>query len=221
VKILIESAALDVIRWALDSRLADGVFVTPAALDEDAFGVAPLAQVESITRLSSAPVIVVVGAIAADDLHQNGRELARASDTVAVAVPFVDDGIVALQRLAVEGVRTAATFVVTPAQALLAAKVGATQVCVAVEELDAHGHDPSLTLRDIRKIFDRHGIECEVVAVTTHSPRLVTAAFVAGADSVVVSAPTLRALMQHPLTDRALDRLLGEVSRHHRPRPDE
>jgi transaldolase len=219
MKLLLESAALDVIRWALDAGLADGVYVTPAALDADAFGIEPAQQVEAIARLSTSSVIVVIGAVAADDLHREGRELARRSDSVVAAVPFVDDGIVALRKLTSEGQRTGATFIVTAAQALLAAKAGAAYVAVAVDHLDAHGHDPVLALREIRALFDRHGVECEVIAVASTSPRLATAALVAGADAVVVTPGTLRALIQHPLTDRALDQLLGEVSRRPRPHP--
>jgi transaldolase len=218
MKILLESAALDAIRWALESRLADGVFLTPSALDADAFGIEAPAQVESISRLGTTPIIVTVGALAVDDLHKQGRELAKVADNVVVAIPFVEDGITALRRLTSEGIRTAATFVATPAQALLAAKVGAAHVCVEVEQLDAHSHDPATTLRDTRALFDRHGIECDVVAVAARSARLVTASFVAGADAVAVTSETLRTLIQHPLTDRSLDQLLGELSR--RPRHD-
>lgn len=218
MKILLESAALDAIKWALQSQLADGVFLTPSALDTDAFGMEAAAQVESISRLGTTPIIVTVGALAVDDLHRQGRALAKVADSVIVAIPFVEDGITALRRLTSEGVRTAATFVVTPAQALLAAKTGAAQVCIEVEQLDTHGHDPSVTLRDTRALFDRHGIECDVIAVAAKSARLVTSSFVAGADAVAVTSETLRTLIQHPLTDRSLDQLLGELSR--RPRHD-
>jgi transaldolase len=218
VKIFLESAAIDAIRWALDTHLADGVFVTPAALDTDAFGIAAVAQVESISRITSEPVLVTVGAVTADDLHREGKELAKLADHVVVALPFVEDGIAAMNRLSTEGFHVAATFVVTPVQALLAAKVGAAYVCVSIDELDAHGHDPSLVLRETRALFDRHGIESELVAVSGTSARLVTMAFVAGADAVAVTADTLRKLAQHPLTDRALDHMLGELSRRPRSR---
>jgi transaldolase len=216
VRILLESAALDAIRWALDARLADGVFVTPAALDADAFGIEPHAQVESIARIATSPVIVTVGAVAAADLETQARDLAKISEHVVVALPFVDDGITVMRRLSADGVRLAAMFIVTPAQAVLAAKVGAAHVCVAVSELEAHGHDPSAVLRETRELFDRDGIESDLVAVAATSSRFVTSAFAAGADGVVVTADTLRSLIQHPLTDRAVDRMLGEVSR--RPR---
>ena len=218
MKILLQSAALDSIRWALEAGFADGVFVTPSVLDADAFGVELPVQVEMITRLGTGPVFVTVGAVAADDVYRDGRELARVADHVVIAVPFVEDGATALRRLTSDGVRTAATYIVSPAQAVLAAKAGAEHVCVAVDQLDAHGHDASVVLREIRVIFDRHGVECEVVAVAADSARLVTSAFVDGADAVAVAPSTLRTLVQHPLTDRALDHLLADISRRPRQR---
>src|SRR6185436_16095592 len=98
-------------------------------------------------------------------------------------------------------------------------KAGAAYVCVEAEQMDAHGHDPTQAIRDIRAVFDRHAIECDVVAVATRSARLVTGSFVAGADAVVVNNDTLRGLMQHPLTDRLLDQMLGEISRRPRAHP--
>jgi transaldolase len=218
MKLLLESAALDSIRWALDARLADGVFVTPAALDADAFGIEPAAQVEAVARIATSSLLVTVGAVSADDLHRQARELAKIADHVIVALPFVEDGIIAMKRLSSEGVRVAATFIVTSAQALLAAKVGAAQVCVAVDELDAHGHDPSIVLREARSLFDRHGIESDIVAIAAGSVRLVSTGFLSGADAVALRPAALRALTQHPLTDRAMDQMLGELVRRPRQR---
>jgi len=216
MSVFLASAALDAIRWAVDSHLADGVFVTPAILDTDAFGVAPAAQVESITRVADVPVLVVVGAVAADDLRAQATEFAKVSEEVVVALPFVEDGIAAMTALAGSGVRVAATFVVTPAQAMLAAKVGAVYVCIATDALDAHGHDARVVLRETRALFDRGGIECDVLANVSGGSLSVTEALLAGADGVVVSAETLRAIVQHPLTDRELDQMLGDVSRRSR-----
>lgn len=218
MKILIQSAALDSIRWALEAGFADGVFVTPAVLDRDAFGVDLPVQVEMISRLGSGHVFVTVGAVAADDVQRDGRELSRIADNVVITVPFVEDGATALRRLASDGIRTAATYIVSPAQAVLAAKAGAEYVCVAVDQLEAHGHDASHVLREIRLLFDRHGVECDLIAVVSDSARLVTASLIDGADAVAVAAPTLRALAQHPLTDLSLDHLLAEISRRPRTR---
>jgi transaldolase len=138
------------------------------------------------------------------------------SDTVVVAIPFVDDGVTAMTKLVSDGVRIAAMFIATPAQALLAAKAGASYAFVPTDTLEQHGHDANATLRDTRAIFDAHEVECDLVANGAGTSRAVTASFIAGADAVAVTADTLRSLMHHPITDRSVDQMLGTLSR--RPR---
>jgi transaldolase len=218
VNILLESASLPDVTRAAESRLADGAYVTPAALDADAFGLDPVAQIEAIARRTAWPIYAMAAAVTADDLYNLGRELARVGDEIVVVVPFVEDGMEALRRLSTEGIRVAASFVVTPAQALLAAKSGATAVAIAADQLDRHGEDASAVLRDTCDLFRRHAIACDVISVAGTSPRLAAMGMRDGADAVTVTVDALRALAQHPLTDRGLDQLLGELSRRPRPR---
>ncbi len=218
MKLFLESASLADIPWALDSKLADGVYVTPGALDRDAFGIDPFQQVESIARRTSSPILAVAGAVAADDLYDVGRELARLGDHVVVVIPFVEDGMEALRRLTTEGVRAAANFIVTPAQALLAAKCGAVAVGIAADQLDQHGHDAFDAVHDTCALFERHAVAADVIAVASGSARIAAHGMQAGADGVTLTSAALRTLAQHPLTDRALDQMLGELSRRPRPR---
>jgi transaldolase len=218
VKLFLESASLVDIQWAIDSRLVDGVYVTPGTLDQDAFGVDPVEQVEQITRRTADPILAVAGAVTADDLYAAGRDLARVSDQISVVVPFVEDGMDALRRLNTEGIRTVASFVVTPAQALLASKCGAVAVIIAADHLDQHGHDADAVLHETVALFSRHAIACDVLGAASGSARVATQSMLAGADGVTLTAAALRALAQHPLTDRALDQMLGELSRRPRPR---
>ena len=218
MKLFLESASLADIPWAIDARLADGVYITPGALDTDAFGVDPLEQVEQIARRTAEPILAVAGAVTAEDLYATGRDLAKVSDHISVVVPFVEDGMDALLRLNTEGIRTVASFVVTPAQALLAAKCGAVAVLIATDHLDQHGHDAAAVLTETVALFARHAIACDVLGAAAGSPRVAAQGMLAGADGVTLSVSALRALAQHPLTDRALDQMLGELSRRPRPR---
>lgn len=218
MKLFLESASLVDIPWAIDARLADGVYITPAALDADAFGVDPVEQVEQIARRTSEPLLAVAGAVTADDLYTTGRDLAKVSDHVSVVVPFVEDGMDALRRLHTEGIRTVASFVVTPAQALLAAKCGAVAVIIAADQLDQHGHDADAVLTATVGLFARHAIACDVLGAAGSSPRVASQGLLAGADGMTLTVSALRSLAQHPLTDRALDQMLGELSRRPRPR---
>ncbi len=218
MRILLESASASTITAALATRMVDGAYVSAAALDRDAFGADPAEHLATLAKRLTPPLYATVAAVVTDELYRQGRELARAVDDVIIVLPCVDDGLSALRQLATEGVRTAASLVTTPVQALLAAKSGAHAVCIAVEALDQAGHDATAVVRDAAAVFQRHGVPCDVIAVATDSPRLAAEAVLAGADAVVVSPTTHRALLQHPLTDRALDQLLSDLSRRPRPR---
>jgi transaldolase len=217
MKLLLESAAGDDIRWAATFGAVDGVHVTPAALDADAFGVPLAPAVEAVVRSHDGPCYVTVEAVAADEMLRDARELARLDDHVIPVVPAIEDGLVALRRLADEGVRAAAALVHAPGQALLAARAGAHGIFVAADLLDLHGGDALAVVSETRRVFDRAGAPCDLlVAVSEASPQLAVAAIAAGADGVALRPDALRQLLTHPLADRAVDGFLRALTR--RPR---
>lgn len=218
MKLLLESASLAALPAAVDARVIDGAFVSPSALDRDAYGIEPLDQVAAVLRRVAVPVYAVAGAVVADDLYALGRELAKLDDRLTVVLPCVEDGLSALRQLASDGVRTAAAFVVTPAQALLAVKSGASAVVLAADVLAGAGHEAAPVIADTMALFTRHGLPADLLVATGGQPRLAAEALAVGADAAIVDAATLAALHAHPLTDRALDQMLGELSRRPRPR---
>jgi len=212
MKIFLGSAVLAEVAWAADAGLADGVMTTPAQLHDEG-GADARGLIQDLCRASAGPVVVSVEAVRSDDMYRDGRELARLSDQVVVEVPLVEDGVAAIRRLATDGVRVAASLVYSPAQALLAAKAGATVVSCALQQLDAEGHYGLQVVEEIRAVFDAAGVECDVLATSAVSASEFTRCVLAGADGVVLTPETLRALLVHPLTDRGVDRLLNTLSR--------
>jgi transaldolase len=150
-----------------------------------------------------------------DDIYHDGRELARLSDQIVVQVPLVEDAFGAMHRLQAEGVRVAAMLVFNAAQALLAARAGASSVVTPLDQLDAVGHSGGEVVRDLRAVFDASHTECDVLAVRPTTAQQFTECALAGADGVAVSPEVLRSLLLHPLTDRGIDQFLNEVSRRH------
>jgi transaldolase len=108
--------------------------------------------------------------------------------------------------------------VYSTAQGILAAKAGASVVTVAIDALEAVGQDGTRIVADLRQAFDRSTTECDVAAAGPSGASAFAACAVAGADVSIVKTETLRALLQHPLTDRGLDRFLGDISRRPKPR---
>jgi transaldolase len=135
-----------------------------------------------------------------------------------VQVPLVDDAVGAVRRLAAEGVRVSATLVFSAPQALLASKAGATSVVVPLHQLEELGQPAAAAVRDVRDLFDRGEVECDLVAAHPTTGAAFTEAAVAGADAIVVDVRALRALLVHPLTDRGVDAFLRELATRPRPR---
>jgi len=214
VKIYLASANIDDIRWAVRRRLIDGVLTTHALVAEQAPGSEYDLLVE-ICRVAAGPVLVTAHALTAADVYRDARALAKISDQVTVQIPFLEDVVEAIHRLATDGVRVAATLIFSAAQALLAARAGAAGVVVPVDDLDGAGHDASAVLRELRSVFDSTGAEADVVALRPTNAAQFAACAAAGVDGVAVSTEVLRALLVHPLTDRGLDQFLYDLSRQH------
>lgn len=214
MKLYLASANLDDVRWAAGRRLVEGVLTTPTLTrTEDVED--ERERLREIARLVEGSVLATVHAVTADDVYRDGRELSKLSDNVIVQVPFVEDAIEAIHRLAADGVRVAATLVFSAAQALLASRAGAAAVVVAMDDLDASGHDAVGVIRDLRAVFDASGSEADIIALRPSNAAQFAACVNARADGVAVATDVLRTLLVHPLSDRGLDRFLQDISRQH------
>jgi transaldolase len=220
MKILLASASVADVRWAADHGLADGLVVSPAALAAERAGDAAAHRelLGELARMVQAPVYASVAAVDPADMYRDGRELARIADNLVVQVPLVDDAVTTIRRLSGEGVRVSATLVFSAAQALLAAKAGATSVVVPLHQIEALGQEAAPAVRDVRQLFDHGDVECDLIAAHPSSGATFTAAAIAGADAMVVDGRALRSLLVHPLTDRGVDAFLKELSTRGRPR---
>ena len=219
MKIHLASATPADIRWAVDHGLADGVVTSPGLLAAERSGDGASRELlEEISRSVALPVTVSVAAVDPTDIHRDGRELAKLGDNIVVQVPFVDDAVVAIRRLTDDGVRVAATLIFSAAQALLAAKAGAQTVTVPIDQLDGLGQDSMVVVEEIRRLFDRGDVECDVMTAYPRSAAEFTACGLAGADAVTIGLPTMRELLVHPLTDRGVDHFLRDISARPRPR---
>ena len=212
MKILLASARLEDIRWAVDNGLLDGVVTTPSLLSSAGGEGDRRDLLGEICRASRGPVYASVRAVNGADIFRDGRELAKISDQIVVQVPFVEDAIASMRRLTTDGVKVLATLVFTPAQALLAAKAGATMVCVSVDAIEGLGMSGADTVAEVKGVFEATSCACDILASQLQSTAQVTGCALAGADAVSLAAPVLRSLLVHPLTDRGLDQFLRELS---------
>ena len=213
MNIYLESADLDEIRSAASAGLADGIafsHVTFTADDPDADATERL---EEIAREFAFPVCVPVGAITSSDIYSEARDLAKVSDHIVIQIPLVEDSLVPIAKLSAEGVVVCATFVFNAAQAMIAAKAGATSVRVTIDDLETYGQSGARALAEIKSILEAGDRECDVMAASPRSAVQFTECALAGADIITLTPDSLRQLVVHPLSDKGVDKFLSDLAR--------
>lgn len=213
MNIYLESVDLEEIRNAASAGLADGVAFSHVAFSAAAPDSSAKERLEEISREFAFPICVPVGAVTSGDIYTEARELAKVSDHIVVQIPLVEDSLIPMTKLSAEGVVICATFVFNAAQAIIAAKAGASAVRVTLGELEAYGQSGAQALAEIKNVLDSGGEECDVMAASPESALQFAECATAGADIVCISPATLRALVVHPLSDKGIDRFLSDLAK--------
>jgi transaldolase len=206
------------IAWAERAGLIDGIVATPSVLAAELPHADPREILQELADDAVRPVFASVGSLDTNEIVRGGKDLRRLNEHVIVAVPFVEDALPAIRRLTADGVRVAATLIHSAAQGLLAAKAGASMVVIPVDALEAVGERGDGIVRALHEAFTRAAIDCDVVVAGPPNAARFAELAAAGADAAVVHPEVLRSFLQHPLTDRGIDRFLRDVSRRARPR---
>jgi transaldolase len=142
---------------------------------------------------------------------REGRLLAKIAKNVTVKVPLTWDGLKACKALTSEGTMVNVTLCFSANQALLAAKAGATFVSPFIGRLDDIGLDGMELIREIRQIYDNYpDLSTDILAASIRTVGHVKDAALIGADVATVPPAILKALVQHPLTDKGIAQFLAD-----------
>ena len=120
------------------------------------------------------------------------------------------EGIKAVKRLTAEEIKTNVTLVFSVAQALLAAKAGATFVSPFVGRLDDIGVNGMDLIQDIMTVYGNYGFQSEVIVASVRSPQHVLDAALIGADIATIPLKVIEQLAKHPLTDIGIEQFLAD-----------
>ena len=167
--------------------------------------------VKEICDVVPGPVSAEVAALDHAGMLAEGRKLAKIAHNVVVKVPLTPDGLKTCKALRAEGTKVNVTLCFSPAQAILAAKAGASYISPFVGRLDDVGVDGMGLIGDIVQIYDSYPeFETEVLVASVRHPMHVVAAGKLGADVVTLPPPVLRQMFNHPLTDKGLAAFLAD-----------
>jgi transaldolase len=188
--------------------LVDGVTTNPTLIAKS--GRPMLQVIAEICEAIAGPVSAEAVALDAPGMLAEGHKLAAIAPNVVVKVPLTREGLIATAEFAREGIQTNVTLCFSAAQALLAAKAGATYVSPFIGRLDDHGADGMELIAQIRAIYDTYDFDTEILAASIRTPAHVTAAALAGADCATIPPDVFTALFKHPLTEKGLEQFMSD-----------
>ena len=209
MKFFIDTADIDDIRELAATGMVDGVTTNPSLVAKTG---RPFADtIAEICAIVPGPISAEVTAIDADGMIEEGRKLAAIAGNVAVKVPLTVDGLRACKTLSDAGTMVNVTLCFSAAQAILAAKAGATFVSPFVGRLDDTGTDGIGLISDIVEIYANYpDFETEVLVASIRHPMHVVEAARLGAEVVTIPPKILGQLYNHPLTDKGLAAFLAD-----------
>jgi len=208
MKIFLDTANVDQIREAASWGVIDGVTTNPSLIAKE--GRIFEDVVREICEIVDGPISAEVISLEADGMVKEARELAKIHENVVIKIPMTKEGMKAVRTLNAEGIRTNVTLVFSPAQALLAAKAGASFVSPFVGRLDDISHLGMDLVRAIVDIYGTYGYETEIIVASVRNPVHVVDAALAGADIATVPYKILDQMFKHPLTDIGIERFLKD-----------
>ncbi|TMK85611.1 MAG: fructose-6-phosphate aldolase [Actinobacteria bacterium] len=209
MKLFLDTANLDEIREIRRWGVLGGLTSNPTLIAKEKPSDIETYMKELCAEVDG-PVSLETTAERADEIFEQGLKLAQVAPNAVVKVAMTPDGLDAGKRLVEQGIPVNVTLTFSPAQAILAAEIGATYVSPFLGRLDDVGADGMFVLREICQIYEAQGYETLVLAASLRNPMHVVEAAKAGADVATMPFEVFTKLVKHPLTDAGLEKFLAD-----------
>ncbi len=204
MKFFIDSAEIAEIKELASYGLLDGVTTNPSLIAKS--GRNFLEVIKEICAAVEGPVSAEVAATDYEGMVREGEILAKLAKNVCIKVPLTMDGLKACKYFSNKGIQTNVTLCFSAAQAILAAKAGATFVSPFVGRLDDIGQDGMALIEEICQIYSNYpDFKTQVLVASIRNPIHITAAAKMGADVATIPGKVLKQLASHPLTEKGLE----------------
>ncbi|HLG23272.1 MAG TPA: fructose-6-phosphate aldolase, partial [Candidatus Manganitrophaceae bacterium] len=208
MKFFLDSANISEIKECAALGLIDGVTTNPSLVSKEKKDFKKL--IDEICGIIDGPISAEVLALDEEGMVEEGRALSKIHKNVVVKVPMTPHGLKATRRFVKEGIRVNVTLVFSAAQALLAAKAGASYVSPFIGRLDDVGQIGMELIDQIVTIFSNYAFKTEVLVASIRNPIHVVEAAQLGADVATIPFSVIQQLFKHPLTDVGLAKFLSD-----------
>lgn len=208
MQFFIDTAIVDEIREVHSWGVLAGVTTNPSLVVKSG---RPFHEVvREIAELVQGPVSAEVTSLNAQEMIDQGRELAQISEYVVVKLPLIEEGLKACHVLSSEGIKTNVTLCFSVTQALLAARAGATYISPFLGRVDDIAWDGIELVRKIKDAYLAGDIDTQVLAASIRHPLHVEQAALAGADVGTLPYKVFKQMIKHPLTDSGLKQFMDD-----------
>ena len=208
MKFFVDTADIKEIRELNDLGLLDGVTTNPSLILKSGGSIVEVTK--EICSIVDGPVSAEVVATEYAQMMKEADFLSKIADNICIKVPLTMDGLRACKALTSDGQGVNVTLCFSATQALLAAKAGATYISPFIGRIDDMGIDGLELISEIRTIYDNYDFKTEILAASIRTVNHVKQVAMIGADVATIPPSTLRALVNHPLTDKGLEQFLAD-----------
>ena len=208
MKFFADTAEITEIRELAATGLLDGVTTNPSLVEKS--GRNFLEVVKEIASVVSGPVSAEVVALDYEGMMREAEIVRKIADNIAVKVPLTPAGLKACKTLTADRTMVNVTLCFSSAQALLAAKAGATFISPFVGRHDDVGFDGMEVVADIRLIYDNYDFPTQILVASVRHPMHVVEAAKIGADVMTAPPKIIWQLFKHPLTDLGIANFLKD-----------
>lgn len=208
MKFFIDTANIDEIKKGVAMGMVDGVTTNPSLIARES---KPFEEIlKEICAVVDGPVSAEVISLEAEGMVEEAKVLAALSDKIVIKIPMIVEGLKAVKQLTAMGIRTNVTLVFSSAQALLAAKAGASFVSPFVGRLDDIGQQGMELINEIMTVYRNYDYQSEVIVASVRNPLHVMDAAMIGADIATIPLKVIEQLAKHPLTDLGMKQFLAD-----------
>ena len=205
MEFFLDTADVDEIREIASWGILDGVTTNPSLIKKSGRDFKQV--VAEIASICEGPISAEVTAMDTDGMVQQALELKNElPDNVIIKIPCIPEGLAATRILTEKGIKTNVTLIFSAAQALMAAKAGATYVSPFIGRIDDTGHDGMTLIAEIMETWNNYpDITTKVLAASIRHPTHVLQCIQLGAHTATMPTKIFRQLIKHPLTDKGID----------------
>jgi transaldolase len=209
MKLFLDTANITEIKEMNDLGVIEGVTTNPTLIANE--GRDPMKVYAEISKIIKGHVLAEVIDLETETMIKEGEELSAIAKNIVVKIPMCENGLKAVHYFSGKGIPTTVTLIFSAAQALLAARAGATYVCPFIGRLDDIGQEGIQLLDQIRTIFTQSGdIKTKILAASIRTPNHVIEAASIGVDVATLPTKVLKQMIGHPLTDAGIKKFVED-----------